>query len=287
MQPVLFELGPLKVHSYGLMIAVGFLTALYLLQRDASKKGFDPKVFADLAFILLPLGIAGTRIAHIIMFPENYSWDDPLGWIAIWRGGLVFQGAPPVALAFVYFWFKKHNVPFWQGCDLMFPYAPLAHGIGRIGCFLNGCCYGRPSDVPWAIPARRVPWDLSKEVIGNAGFLDHLRRFSDVSVNSHWSHPMHPTQLYSFVGLVMICGVILLLRKRWNPYPGFTMPVYFFLYGVFRFIVEFYRGDHNPVHILGLSDQQLFSVAFAVFGAALFVVLGLRARSKGTPERAK
>ncbi len=79
MFPVLFEIGPLKINSYGVMIAAGFLTGLYFVQRDAVKRGLPPKVFADMAFILLPLGIAGTRIAHIIMFPEFYSWDDPIG----------------------------------------------------------------------------------------------------------------------------------------------------------------------------------------------------------------
>ena len=91
MFPILFEIGPLKINSYGLMIAVGFLTALFFAQRDAVKRGLPPKVFADMAFILLPLGIAGTRLAHIIMFPEYYSWDDPIGWTAIWRGGPVFR----------------------------------------------------------------------------------------------------------------------------------------------------------------------------------------------------
>lgn len=284
MQPILLELGPLKIHSYGLMIAIGFLTALYFLQRDVAKHGYDPKVFADLSFILLPLGIAGARIAHIIMFPESYSWKDPVGWIAIWRGGLVFQGAPPIALAFAYFWLKRHGIPFWKGIDFMFPYVLLGHGIGRLGCFMNGCCYGQVSDVPWAIPTRRVPWDLNEQVVGNAGFIDHLRRFADVTPESHWSHPMHPTQLYSFAGLLLLFGLMLLLRKYWHPFAGFTMPAYFVLYGLFRFVVEFYRGDHNPVHVLGLSDQQMFSITFAGLGVVLFVVMWMYARPKGDPD---
>ncbi|MCH8203587.1 MAG: prolipoprotein diacylglyceryl transferase [Candidatus Hydrogenedentes bacterium] len=278
MFPVLFEIGPLKINSYGLMIAVGFLTGLYFVQRDAVKRGMPPKVFADMAFILLPLGIAGTRLAHIIMYPEFYSWDDPIGWIAIWRGGLVFQGGLPVALAFVYYWFKKHDIPFWKGCDVMFPYLPMAHGFGRVGCFLKGCCYGLPTDVPWAIPARRDPWNLSEPVTGSPAFIEHLSRFSDVTVQSHWSHPIHPTQIYSFAGLLVICGILLVLRRYWNPFTGFTVPAYLILYGSFRFIVEFYRGDHNPVHLFGLSDQQVFSIVFAVFGLGLFAFLRIRAR---------
>lgn len=282
MFPILFEIGPLKINSYGLMIAVGFLTALFFAQRDAVKRGLSPKVFADMAFILLPLGIAGTRIAHIIMFPESYSWDDPIGWIAIWRGGLVFQGGMPVGLAFVYYWFKKHDIPFWKGCDVMFPYLPMAHGFGRVGCFLKGCCYGLPTEVPWAIPARRDPWDLAEPVTGSPAFIEHLSRYSDVTVQSHWSHPIHPTQLYSFAGLLIICGILLAARRYWNPFAGFTVPAYLVLYGVFRFIVEFYRGDHNPVHVLGLSDQQIFSLVFALSGVGLFVFLRIRARKAAT-----
>ncbi len=278
MYPILFEIGPLKINSYGLMIAVGFLTGLYFIQRDAVKRGMPPKVFADMAFIVLPLGIAGTRIAHIVMFPEYYSWDDPIGWIAIWRGGLVFQGGPPVALAFVYYWFKKHNIPFWKGCDVMFPYLPMGHGFGRVGCFLKGCCYGLPTDVPWAIPARRDPWDLSEPVTGSPAFIEHLSRFSDVTAQSHWSHPIHPTQLYSFAGLLIICGILLALRRYWNPFAGFTVPAYLVLYSAFRFIVEFYRGDHNPVHLFGLSDQQVFSVFFVLLGVGVFIFLQIRAR---------
>lgn len=284
MLPVLFEIGPLNINSYGLMIAVGFLTGLYFVQRDAAKCGMPPKVFADMAFIILPLGIAGTRLAHIVMYPEFYSWNDPIGWIAIWRGGLVFQGGPPLALAFVYYWFKKHGIPFWKGCDVLFPYLPMGHGFGRVGCFLYGCCYGLPTDVPWAIPARRVPWDISEPVKGSPAFLEHMSSFSDITTQSHWSHAIHPTQLYSFAGLMVICAILLALRRYWNPYPGFTVPAYLVLYGIFRFVVEFYRGDHNPVHLFGLSDQQVFSVVFALIGVALFFYLRMRAAPKPSSE---
>ena len=103
-------------------------------------------------------------------------------------------------------------------------------------------------------------------------------------MESHWSHPIHPTQLYSFAGLLAICAILLALRRYWNPFPGFTVPAYLVLYGAFRFVVEFYRGDHNPVHMLGLSDQQLFSLAFALLGAGLFVFLKMRAQPGPAPK---
>ena len=92
MLPVLFRIGPVPINSYGLMIATGFLVALYFILRDARKAGLDEKAISDAAFFVLPIGILGTRSLHIVMYPETYSWSDPVGWFAIWRGGLVFQG---------------------------------------------------------------------------------------------------------------------------------------------------------------------------------------------------
>lgn len=278
MLPILFKIGPVPIHAYGLMIAIGFLLALYFMQREAVKAGVDPKIFADGAFYTLILGIVGARFMHIVLYPQHYAWNDPLGWIAVWEGGLVFQGAIPPALLYVWWHFRRNELPFLKGVDIVMPYLALAHGVGRIGCFLNGCCYGKPSDVPWAIPFRRVPWDLDQAPTGSAPYLDHLRRFGDVTLNDHWSHPIHPTQLYAAFGLFGICAVLVVLKKKWNPFTGFTFPAYFVLYGTFRFVVEFFRGDHNPVHFANLTDQQVFSLILLAVGVALFLFLQNRSR---------
>lgn len=273
MIPTLLEIGPVPIHSYGLMIAIGFLLAIIFIQRDAKHAGLDPKIFMDGALYVLPIGIFGARITHILLYPDSYSLTDPIGWIAVWNGGLVFQGGPPLVIIFCYYYLKKNGVYPWMAADLTFPYLGLAHGFGRMGCFLNGCCYGATSDVPWAIPFRRIPSDTALAIIGSPAFEDHLQRFSDMTTQSQWSHPVHPTQLYSFVGLISICLFLLLLRKYWHPYPGFTMPLYFIAYGIFRFIVEFFRGDHNPVHVFSLSDQQIFALLFSLFGVFFFFFL--------------
>lgn len=284
--PLPFTDASIPIHSYGLMIATGFLLALYLVQRDARKQGIDPKIFGDMAFWTLILGIAGTRILHIIMYPQYYSWNDPLGWIAVWGGGLVFQGAIIPAGLYVWWHLRRHGVPLFKGLDIIIPYVALAHGIGRLGCFLNGCCYGRPADVAWAVRFRRVPWDVNEPPTGSLPYLDHLQRFADMKVTDHFSHAVHPTQLYSFLGLIAICGVLLALRKYWHPFTGFTLPVYLVLYGIFRFIVEFYRGDHNPVHFANLTDQQVFSLLSAAAGAILFAILYQRQRKAAVSQPA-
>lgn len=273
MYPVLIKLGPVPIHTYGFMMAVAFLVGVHFMQRDATKRGRNPKVFADTALYSLPLGILGARIAFIIMHPGEFSLSDPIGWVALWRGGLVFQGAPVLVIPFVFYYLRRHKVSFLQAADIITPYIPLGHGIGRIGCFFYGCCYGTLTEVPWAIRFPRIPEDTTASPTGSPAYLDHLDRFSDMSLTSGWSHTIHPTQLYSFVGLVGICVLLLTLRKRWNPYTGFTLPLYFFLYSLFRFGIEFFRGDHNPVHVLSLTDQQLFAIVFAVGGLLLFFML--------------
>ncbi|HEO72475.1 MAG TPA: prolipoprotein diacylglyceryl transferase [Candidatus Hydrogenedentes bacterium] len=280
MFPTLLKVGPVTFHSYGLMIAVGFLAAFTMVKRDARKQGIDPQFANEMWLWALLWGIAGTRILHIIMFPDAYSWKDPLGWIAIWRGGLVFQGALPPAILYGWYYARKHEMRFWTLVDLIVPYIPLAHAFGRVGCFLNGCCYGKRTELPWGISFPRVPWNLSVSPTGSPAYLDHCRRFALSHASDHWSYPVHPTQLYSVAALLCICATVVLIRDKWHPFAGVSMPAYFTLYGAFRFFVEFLRGDHNPTHFGAFSDQQVFSLLLVAGGLILFSALYLWDRPK-------
>ena len=174
MRPILCKIGPVPIFSYGLLIAAGFLVSVHLMRRDAKKAGIDPDRFTDGAFWVLFLGLAGTRLLHIILYYQQYSWTDPLEWIAIWKGGLVFQGAIPPAILFCIYYIRKHHLNFWQCADIACPYIPLGHAFGRLGCFMNGCCYGHVTDLPWGIPFPRVPSDLSLPATGSPVYLDHF-----------------------------------------------------------------------------------------------------------------
>ncbi len=282
MLPTLIELGPLKIHAYGLMMATAFLLGVYLVRRESKRVGIDADMIADLAFWTLRVGLLGSRVAHILLYPEEYSWREPLGWIAFWRGGLVFQGAL-VAILFVYWYLRRKGLDFWTFADIAVCYIPLGHAIGRLGCFLNGCCYGERSTVPWAIPFRRVPFDLSQEPVGSPPYLDHCARYGLSYWESQWSFPVHPTQLYSAFGLLCIFAILMLLRKKWMPFRGFVLPTYLFLYGLMRFIVEFFRGDHNPTHFGGhFSDQQVFCILLMLVGIGLFWYLKTKHSACGT-----
>jgi phosphatidylglycerol---prolipoprotein diacylglyceryl transferase len=279
MYPVLYELGPIKLHTYGLMIAIGFLSALHLSMREYRQRGWDEDRILFHAFWGLLLGVAGTRLLHIILYPENYSWSDPVGWIALWRGGLVFQGCLPVIFIYTYFGFKKLGVPYWAGMDIAIAYVPLAQAFGRVGCFFYGCCFGmRGDDLPWAIQFPK----------GSPAYNAHLSRFADFSHTAPASCPVHPTQLYSVAGLLAILALILALRWKWHPFDGFVVALYAMLYGMLRFVLEMYRADENPTGLTGgvLTDQQVFCVVMFLCGAALFLWRRVRVKraKTATPE---
>lgn len=259
MYPVILDLGPIKLHTYGLMIAVGFLTALYFIRRDGERRlGLDGETVNEMGFWILLTGLAGTRIFHILLYPVDYSLTDPLGWVTIWKGGLVFQGGIPTALAYYWWASRRKKVPFWAALDIAIPYVPLAHAFGRIGCLMYGCCYGKPTELPWGIhfPAGSPAWNAQLHGEG-----------------ATHTFALHPTQLYSAAGLLLLMALLLLIRQRGRLFDGISVPAYLILYGLFRFIVEFFRGDGNPTHMGTFTDQQVIALLMAIMGVALFVVL--------------
>ncbi len=260
MYPIIAKIGPITIHTYGLMLALAFLVSVFFISRDAKKWGIEPNFASDTALWTLVAGIIGTRVAYIIMFPEAFSWTNPIGWIAIWQGGLVFQGAVPPALAVIWYRLRRRGIPFWSSLDMAAPYVPLAHAIGRMGCFFNGCCYGVPTSMPWGI---RFPK-------GSPVYDDHCIRFGLSPATDQWSLPVHPTQLYSVALLVLLFVLLLKIRNCRSLFDGAVVILYFMLYCVGRFVVEMFRGDHNPVHIFSLSDQQVFCVVGFVLTVGLY-----------------
>lgn len=272
MYPTILELGPITLHSYGLMIAIGFITILYFMQRDARRVGVDPQAITDMAFWTLVIGVISCRVVHIILYPENYSWNDPVGWIDVRRGGLVFQGAIPAAVIYVTWSLRRRALSFRTVADVVMPFVPVAQAFGRGGCFFKGCCHGdRADELFWGI---RFP-------VGSPAYDLHRHTYAAFPADATWSYPVHPTQLYSIMLLLGTCGLLLLLRRN-RPFEGVTFPAYFILYGICRFIVEIYRGDGNPttsVFSIELTMQQWFCVTMIVFGIAAWYVMH-RTRNK-------
>jgi phosphatidylglycerol:prolipoprotein diacylglycerol transferase len=263
MHPVLFRLGTIPVNTYGLALAVSFLLGLHLGSRRAARIGIDPGQISNLAVIVMIAAIAGSRFFYVITHWSEFSanWLDVF---AIWRGlyGLSMLGGVVLALVAGFGYIAWKRWPVWRLADAVIPAFALGIFITRIGCFWNGCCFGRETSsiLGVSFPEGSLPWS----VFGEA----HI----------------HPTQLYSAAaGLFMLLVLLALDRRR--PYPGFQFCLFMGLYGVTRFGLEEYRYfDHAPDLLLGYSrfaarpgitDNQLISllmlVAALLLGAWLYI----------------
>lgn len=238
MKPILLSFGVLHLYSYGLSIAVGVLLSLFLMNRRAVEEGFpkQEEVF-DIAFAILVWGFLGARIFYVIQNLSYYA-AEPLKIFAVWEGGLIFYGGALGALLGFWLVVRKLRMSFWRVLDFIVPYGALAHAFGRIGCFLNGCCYGKVCELPWAV---RFP-----------GFFQAV----------------HPAQIYEAAYDLVLFAFLLARRKR-SRFEGETGLLYFLLYGIGRYLIEFVR---EPGWMwLGLTSNQWLSagiilVAFILFG---------------------
>ncbi|MFH1867561.1 MAG: prolipoprotein diacylglyceryl transferase [Candidatus Omnitrophota bacterium] len=231
MHPILFSIGRINVYSYGFVLAIAFLISLYLASGRARIFKIPEEFINNLALVLLVSGIIGARTLYVFMnagyFSKHFSEI-----FMIQRGGLVFYGAAIAAFfsGAVFIRIKRFSV--LETSDLIAPFIALAHGMGRIGCFLNGCCYGRPTH----------------------SFIGVMFPFTDVKV--------YPTQIFSFVGLVILFLFLFNLQNR-RRFNGEVFFSYLIGYGIFRFFIDFLRGDLYPV-FLGLTVTQLISIAIAI-----------------------
>lgn len=252
MHPLLFELNlgflHIPFHTYGLLIAIGFLCGIAVVRNLSVKSQMNPDINADLAFWLLFYGFIGARILFIITRLEFFM-ENPLDMFKVWEGGLVFFGGLILATAYAFYYFKKHKLNVWKMLDVLAPGLVIAHAFGRLGCMAAGCCYGRPTGEPWGIR-------LNSELVDDA----------------YKNIPLHPTQLYESVSLfILFAGMMYIFRtKKFDGQVGLT---YFILYPIIRSIIEIYRGDSIRGFVIDgiLSTSQFISIG--VFAAALVVLL--------------
>lgn len=271
MLPILLEIGPLSVHTYGLMIGIGVIVSVSLIRRDGSRVGISPRDIHVLCFGGVVAGLVGARILNIVMFLEQYSWSRPFEWFALWEGGLAVQGAIPTILLWFYFVTRFRKIPFRLFIDVATTYTPLMQTFGRVGCFFYGCCHGIPTSMPWGIRFPRVPWDLSKPPTGSTAYMDHCNRYQDFLPGvEHWSRPVHPTQLYEASFFVVLFVVMLRVRAHFGTGSGYTLAFYLMSYGVWRFFIEFLRNDSPMVCGGMMSEPQFYSIFILLSGMIMF-----------------
>ena len=249
MHPILIQIGPVTIYSYGFFIAAAILLGLAVGIRQASKKGLDAQLGPDLGFYLILSAIVGARILYVLLKPEHFL-THPLQIVMFWKGGLVFVGGAAAAIGVGYLYLRSKGQPFWQWTDAFAPGIALGQGVGRIGCLMAGCCYGKETQLPWAITFTN-PLSLAPLHI-----------------------PLHPTQIYhSLAGFFTF--LLLLVTKNRLRGPGQLFGLFLATYGVLRFVIEFYRGDFRG-HLGMFSITQW--MALAALAAGMLIIF-LRRRS--------
>ena len=264
MHPELFRIGPFAVHSYGVMLAISFIVGIYVAVKKAEKRGIKGEEIVNLGFIIILASIVGARLFYVLFHLNEFRGR----WIyAFWPvqedgtiglGGLILLGGFIFAFlsAVVYLWYKKLN--FWKIADSIAPAIALGVFFTRIGCFLNGCCFGTACSEPWGVvfPSNSP----AGSIMGNV----HI----------------HPTQLYSsFYGLV-IFG-ILMWRDHRRKFDGEIIALFLILYGISRFIVDFYRYYESQMFLVdGLQFNQIISLILIFIGIGMLIYRVLFLREK-------
>lgn len=242
MHPIIAKIGPLFIYSYGLMVALGFAVAILLAYREATRFGIDKDRVIDFGIVVLLGGLIGARL-FFVLTNITYYIANPLEIINLTKGGLVWYGGFLMGILVGIVFVKKNNINFWNGADLMAPFIALAQSIGRLGCFLNGCCYGIIAPKDYALGVKFPHEEVLR----------------------------HPTQIYESVVLL----IVFLILREWQGKRHFKGEIflgYAMLYSLSRFLLEFLRGD-NPKILLGLTISQIVSIAIL---AACLIILTIR-----------
>jgi len=238
MHPVICTIGPFTIYSYGFMLAVAFLVSLTLATLQAKRNNINPDIIANLSLLVFISGIIGARILYVI---ENtgYYIKNPVETVMLQHGGLSWFGGLAFGIVFGILYLKKKNLSVYKILDLLVPYVSLAQAIGRIGCLLNGCCFGKVSK-----------------------FGLYFDAYNSVLI---------PTQLYSSLILILIFIVLKLLQERPHR-EGEIFFVYLLVYSLKRFFIEFWRAD-NMVIFLGLTVFQIISIVIFFLALIKFVLI--------------
>ena len=251
MYPELFSIGPITLYSYGVLLAASYLLGLWLAMRRAKAWGIDANRVLDLGIYIIIAALIGAKLLLLIVDFDQFR-RSPEELLTLARSGGVFYGGLILAVVVAFWYIAKHRMPFWSTCDVFAPGIALGHVTGRLGCFAAGCCYGRPTDVSWAV------------IFTNPG--------AAANVGTPLGIPLHPTQLYEAGAELLILVLLLATERKGRPFAGRTFWAYMFLYAVSRFIIEIYRGDPRG-EVLGMSTSQFISVVLAPLSLGMLIYL--------------
>jgi phosphatidylglycerol:prolipoprotein diacylglycerol transferase len=251
MLPKLISIGSFFIPTYGMLVALGFLAALWIITRLAKRASLPSESITNLAIYCALAGLAGAKLFMILFDFQSY-WSDPrsLFSLSTLQAAGVYQGGFLVAFVTAILYMRRQHLPILETCDVFAPGIAIGQAIGRIGCFSAGCCWGIPTHVPWAVTFRNPQAaELTGVPLGVA---------------------LHPTQLYESVADALIFA-FLYFRIGKTHSAGTILGWYLALYSAARFIIEFFRFHEQGLH-LGLSYTQWISLVTLAAGAALLIL---------------
>jgi phosphatidylglycerol:prolipoprotein diacylglycerol transferase len=265
------EIAQFSVHTYGVLLALAFLSGIAVAMRRAGRQGIEPAKILDLGFWILVCAIVGGKLALVLVDFRRY-WADPRELIGTLRSAGVFYGGLAAATAGSIAYLKRHGLSILKVADICAPAIGLGEAIGRLGCFSAGCCYGKPTHFLTAVT-----------------FTDE---YSHMTTGVPLHIPIHPTQLYlSATGLFLFLFLTGLSRRK--RFDGEIFFAYILGYGILRFGIEFLRGDDRGPMFWGvISISQLLSIIGIVTSFALLLYFGrkrsrIQAEGGSPPDAAK
>ena len=252
MHPVLVKIGSFELASYGLMTALAYMAAAWYLYKRLHYIKLDKDTFWNIIFIAFVSALLGAKLLYIIVSWQEMgaTFTERLVYAAKnFRYGFVFFGGAVTAIVALLIYLKKKKLPVLPTADFFIVALPIGHAIGRVGCFLAGCCYGKPTDLPWGVTFTDPHSLVAPQYLGTT--------------------PLHPTQLYEVAANLILFFVLQYYYKKTHK-NGAVLAAYIIGYCVIRFVIEFFRGDFRGEYLWGLSPSQLIAVlAIAVTLAAM------------------
>ena len=259
------SLGPFTLHTYGVLLAIAFLAALWVASRQAKREGLDAGRITDMAVWVLIAGLLGAKLLLVAVDWRFFS-RNPRELLSIFQSGGVFYGGLLAGILVAWLYARRYQLPAWRTADVLAPGVVIGQAIGRLGCFSAGCCWGKPAQVPWAVTFTDV--------------------YAARAVGTPMDTPLHPSQLYESVAAFLIFFFLLWLAPRKRFHGQLTL-AYVALYSVVRFGLEFLRGDPERGTWFGglLSTSQILAIAL-LLGAALVLPRVRRSQALGAPAAA-
>ena len=267
MYPELFHIGSFPINTYGVFLALAFLCAILITVRLAARDGLPREKIYDLCLWMLLSSLVGSKI--LMFFTEPEYRDHPLQLISLdfLRSGGVFYGGLIGAILSGYFLMRRYQLPWWKTADACAPGIAIGNFFGRQGCFAAGCCWGKPTTLPWGVKFT----ELGHEITG-------------VPTDAY----LHPTQLYESFAMLIVFFFLLWLHKH-RRFSGQVILFYALLYSIIRFAIEFLRDDPRGdlfglTTLTGLSTSQIISL---IVGIAALILLITRWRKATALTRAE